>query len=224
VSRTNKLSRFADNAARDHVVEPGKNIFETVKGNWRKVVFKNNNPVTIELGCGKGEYTVGLAELMRDHNFIGIDIKGDRIWVGSSYAIENGLENVAFLRTQIQYLEKFFEVDEVDKIWLTFPDPRPKARDEKRRLTFPAYMELYRKVLKKEGWFHFKTDNTGLFEYTLALIEDKKLDIKNLEYTFDLYDSDMYEEHFGIKTKYEKLWSEKGEKIKYLKFQFNYEK
>jgi tRNA (guanine-N7-)-methyltransferase len=219
VSR-NKLERFQDNKESENVLEPGKEIFGQIKGNWKRVQFKNDHPITIELGCGRGEYTIGLGKRFPETNFIGIDIKGDRIWVGSQHAKKENLHNVAFLRTQLQFLDRFFEKNEVDTIWLTFPDPRPKERDEKRRLTFPGYMELYRSILKPEGWFHFKTDNTGLFEYTLGLFDDKRVQVKNLHYTFDLYNSEMREDHFGIVTKYEKIWTDKGSKIKYVKFQF----
>lgn len=220
----NKLDRFADNRQRRNVIEPEKDHYFKMKGKWNTDHFKNTKPIVIELGCGRGEYTVGLAEVIRDANFIGIDIKGDRIWVGAGMAIEKNLENVAFIRSQIQFLDRFFEEGEVDKIWLTFPDPRPKDRDRKRRLTFPGYMERYKKVLKKDGWLHFKTDNTPLFEYTLNLFETKQVLVKNLTYTFDLYsDEKLLKEHHGIQTKYERIWTLKGEKIKYLKFQFDYD-
>jgi tRNA (guanine-N7-)-methyltransferase len=219
VSRQKKR-RFADNKIRTNVIEPGKPIYEEIKGNWHSRHFLNDNPITLELGCGKGEYTVGLAKHFKDRNFIGIDIKGDRIWVGSGLAIEDGLTNVAFLRTQLQFLTKFFSAEEVDEIWLTFPDPRPKDRDEKRRLTFPFFMELYREVLVKDGWFRFKTDNTFLFDYTLEQINIGNIAVKNLEYTHDLYKSDFIDEHHGIQTKYEKKFSLLGETIKYMKFQF----
>jgi tRNA (guanine-N7-)-methyltransferase len=219
VSRQKKR-RFADNLVRENVIEPGKSQYETIKGNWNKHYFKNDNPITIELGCGKGEYTIGLARHFQDKNFVGIDIKGDRIWVGSGIAESESLQNVAFLRTQLQFLPRFFQQNEVDEIWLTFPDPRPKDRDEKRRLTFPAYMELYKEVLKSDGWFRFKTDNTPLFDYTLELISESKIECKNLTYTHDLYHSDLLDEHYGIQTKYEKKFSSLGETIKYMKFQF----
>ncbi len=214
-----KQQRFADNAARRNVIEPGKALFESIRGEW-STFFDNDNPIVIELGCGRGEYTVGLAEIDRGKNFIGIDIKGSRIWVGSTYAIENRLDNVAFLRTMIQHLEKFFAEQEVSEVWITFPDPRPKDRDEKRRLTFPRFMEMYRKILKPNGWVKFKTDNTELFDYTLSLIEEQRIKVKNLVYTHDLYHSDLLAEHQGVQTKYEKLFSEKGETIKYMRFQF----
>lgn len=222
MSRRNKLDRFRDNQQRRNVIEPGKDHYFKMKGQWRSSFFFNQNPLVIEVGCGRGEYTVGLAGIFEDHNFVGIDIKGDRIWVGSGQAIQKGMDNVAFLRTQVQFLDRFFEENEVDTIWLTFPDPRPKDRDEKRRLTFPGYLELYKKVLKKDGWFRFKTDNTELFDYTLNLFEKKEVLVKNLAFTRDLYASDLVDEHHGIKTKYEKIWYDKGERIKYMKFKFDH--
>lgn len=182
-------------------------------------MFGNDNDLIVELGCGKGEYTIGLSRLFPNRNFIGIDIKGDRIWVGSKTAEDEELKNVAFLRTQLLYFEKFFDEGEISEIWLTFPDPRPRDRDEKRRLTFPRYLQLYKSALKKDGWFRFKTDNTPLFDYTLEVLQDR-FPVRNLSYTHDLYSSDMVAEHHGIKTKYEKIFSDKGEKIKYMKFQF----
>ncbi len=214
-----KLERFSDNAERRNVVEKGKPIFETIKGNWRKELFDNDNDLVVEFGCGRGEYTVGLAEKFPNKNFIGADIKGARIWVGSTYAIKNELNNVAFLRVNIVQLEDFFEKDEVSEVWVTFPDPRPKDRDEKRRLTSPRYLEMYKDILKKEGWLKFKTDNTPLFDYTLSLF-DNEVKIKNLQYTHDLYNSEFMDEHHGVKTKYEKLFHDQGESIKYMKFQF----
>ena len=214
-----KLERFADNAARKNVIEQGKEIFENTAGKWNDLVFENEHDIVVELGCGRGEYTVGLAEIFHDQNFIGVDIKCSRIWVGSTYAIENKLDNVAFLRTQIGLLDRHFSASEIAEIWITFPDPRPKSRDEKRRLTSPKHMEMYKTLLKKEGWVKFKTDNSPLFDYTLELL-NTSIKVKNLSFTHDLYKSTMNEEHHGVKTKYEQLFHEKGESIKYLKFQF----
>ena len=214
-----KLERFSDNALRRNIVEKGKPIFDKIRSNWNQLLFENENEIVVEFGCGKGEYTVGLGEKFPNKNFIGVDIKGARIWVGSSYAINNNLNNVAFLRTNIVALEEYFGENEVSEIWVTFPDPRPKDKDEKRRLTSPRFMEMYKKILKANGWLKFKTDNTPLFYYTLSLFQEK-LEVRNLEYTYDLYESPHMNEHFGVKTKYEKLFFEKGESIKYLKFQF----
>ena len=220
----NKIRKFDQNRQRNNVIEPGKDIFSRIKGNWRQDFFRNQKDLVVELGCGKGEYTVGLAEKFPERNFIGVDIKGDRIWVGSGKAIERKLENVAFLRIQMQALPDFFVKDEVDEIWLTFPDPRPKKRDIKRRLTYPRYMEYYSQILKPAGWFRFKTDNTLLFDYTLDLINERELKVAELEYTYDLYASPLLDDHHGITTKYEKLFSEQGETIKYMKFKFDHKK
>lgn len=213
-----KLLRFEENKTRKNILEPGKPLFHEIKGHWNEKYFLNNQPITLEIGCGNGEYTVGLAEKRPDNNFIGIDVKGDRLFVGSTYAMEQGLENVAFLRTRVHDLESFFQESEVSEVWITFPDPRPKDRDEKRRLTYPRFLKMYRNILKPGGYLMFKTDNTSLFEYTLVLFEEV-FKVKNIEYTFDLYNSDLVNDHYGIKTKYEGIWSNKGEKIKYLKCQ-----
>jgi tRNA (guanine-N7-)-methyltransferase len=214
-----KLQRFADIKERTNCLEVGKPLFDTIKGNWNKLQFKNEYPLTIELACGKGEYTIGLAKKMDKNNFIGIDLKGERIWVGSGQALEEGLDNVAFLRTHILELGKLFAPNEVAEIWLTFPDPRPKDRDEKRRLSHPRYLDIYKTVLAPEGWIKFKTDNTALFKYTLEVLEERD-DIIELEYTMNLYSSPLNEEHFGIRTRYEKKHNDAGENIKYLKFKF----
>ena len=204
--------------ASNNVIEPVKDIFETIHGRWNKF-FGNDNELVIELACGWGEYTISLAERFPNKNFIGIDLKGDRIWRGSQYAQKNDLINVAFLRTHIIEILKSFDENELDEIWLTFPDPRPKDRDEKHRLCNESYIKKYQNLLKPDGWFRFKTDNTELFEYALQVL--KEFDIRDHEFTFDLYNSPLLEEHYGIKTKYERIWTEKGEKIKYMKFRFN---
>ncbi|MDN5205550.1 tRNA (guanosine(46)-N7)-methyltransferase TrmB [Fulvivirgaceae bacterium BMA10] len=214
-----KLKRFKEIAERPNVICPEKEVYEKMRGNWQKEHFKNDHDIVLEIGCGRGEYTVGLAQVFPDRNFIGIDIKGDRIWVGSTRAMSLELKNAAFLRTQVQFLPKFFDGEEVKEIWITFPDPRPKDRDEKRRLTNSKYFDLYKSVLQKQGWVHFKTDNTDLFNYTLGVLKTRK-DVKNLEFTHDLYSSPFNNDHFGIKTKYEEKFHAMGENIKYLKFQF----
>nr|WP_305067261.1 tRNA (guanosine(46)-N7)-methyltransferase TrmB [Mangrovivirga halotolerans] len=216
----NKQKRFAENRERANIFEPEKPGYEEIKGNWHGKYFENENHITLELACGKGEYTTGLARHYPERNFIGVDIKGDRIWYGSKEAEEEDLNNVAFLRTQIQLLEKFFVDGEVHDIWITFPDPRPKKRDIKRRLTSPRFLDMYKKVMQKEGWVFFKTDNPGLFDYTLEVLSERN-DIKNLSYTRDLYHSEFMDEHHGIKTRFEKMFYEKGFSIKYLKFQWD---
>ena len=214
-----KLKRFEELAQRDNTIEIGKPIFDKIKGNWNKLQFKNEKPITIELACGKGEYTIGLARQIKESNFIGIDLKGERMWIGSSQAMEEKLDNVAFLRTHILELEKLFHPNEVSEIWLTFPDPRPKDRDEKRRLSHPRYLDIYKTILSPNGWFKFKTDNTGLFRYTLEILGERT-DITDLEYTMNLYSSPLNAEHYGIQTRYEKKHNDAGENIKYMKFKF----
>ncbi|MCH6198871.1 tRNA (guanosine(46)-N7)-methyltransferase TrmB [Aquiflexum sp. LQ15W] len=215
-----KLERFKENEQNRNVIQPGKELFETIKGNWKSVQFENQNPIVVELACGRGEFTVGLAREYPGSNFIGVDIKGSRIWKGSTIAISEGLSNVAFLRTQIQLLDRYFHQGEISELWITFPDPFPREGDEKRRLTSPKFLEMYKPLIQKNGIVHFKTDNTGLFDYTLELIQSRP-DCEIMIHTHDFYASPFKDEHHGIQTKYEKLFSEKGEKIKYLKFRFN---
>lgn len=218
MSKISKLEKFAQNKASRNVIEPGKDLYNTIKGNWKKF-FGNDNELVLELACGWGEYTLSLAERFPDKNFIGVDIKGDRVWRGSQYAIRNELDNVAFLRTHIIEILQLFDQGEIDEIWLTFPDPRPKDRDEKHRLSNKSFLSKYKQILKTDGWFKFKTDNTDLFEYTLQVLSD--FNIKNHDFTIDLYNSDLMNDHYEIKTKYERIWTEKGEKIKYMRFQFD---
>jgi tRNA (guanine-N7-)-methyltransferase len=213
-----KLERFREIESLPNVIEPTKEVYHHMSGQWSNH-FKNNNPITLELACGRGEYTVGLASLFAERNYIGIDIKGERIWKGSTYAVANGLANVAFLRTVILLIDNFFAENEVDEIWITFPDPRPKKRDIKRRLTNPRFLDLYKKLLKPGGYVRFKTDNTGLFEYTLEELKHRN-DIVDLQFSHDVYASDLRPECFDIKTKYEQMFAEKGETIKYLRFKF----
>ncbi len=214
-----KLARFRTIAERENVLEPGKELYFNIKGRWNEVYFKNPNPITLELACGRGEYSVGMAELFPERNFIGIDIKGDRIWKGSTWAVERNLGNVGFLRAQIHTLENFFSENEVDEIWLTFPDPRPKKRDAKRRLSNSWFLDLYKKLLKPHGTFRLKTDNTELFNFTLQEIETRN-DIDGLHFTFDVYQSELRDEVLGIKTRYEEMFASQGETIKYLRFTF----
>lgn len=214
-----KLERFRIIEERSNVIEPSKPLYQEVKGNWNARYFKNDSPITLELACGRGEYTVGLARLFANRNFIGVDIKGERIWKGSTWAVEEKLTNVAFLRTQIIAIENFFQPGEVDEIWLTFPDPRPRKRDIKRRLTSPRFIEIYKKLIKPGSYIRLKTDNTKLYEYTLEEIQ-ARTDIMDLQYTDDLYVSTLRPECFDIKTRYEEEFAAKGERIKYLRFAF----
>ncbi|MCS6821970.1 MAG: tRNA (guanosine(46)-N7)-methyltransferase TrmB [Microscillaceae bacterium] len=213
-----KLARFAENHRNPLVIEAGKELFNTIKGKWHSVFFKNENPITLELACGRGEYTIGLAKIYPERNYIGVDIKGARIWQGANYALKENMKNVGFLRTIIQNLENFFEPQEVSEIWITFPDPRPKGNDEKRRLTHPRFLEMYRKLLKDRGLVHLKTDNPALFEYTLEVLRTQP--IENLKFTYNLYKSELQAWHHGIRTKYENIFTAQGANIHYLQFNF----
>jgi tRNA (guanine-N7-)-methyltransferase len=214
-----KQERFKIIEENPNVIEPSKAAYQTIRGKWRSAFFENDSPITLELACGRGEYTIGLARLFPDRNFIGVDIKGERIWKGSSIALEEGLRNAGFLRTQILLIENFFEAGEVHEIWLTFPDPRPRKRDVKRRLTSPRFIEIFKRLLHSGGYLRLKTDNTQLYEYTLEQVQMRS-DISDLAFTADVYNSDLEKECFGIKTRYEQEFSQKGEKIKYLRFRF----
>lgn len=211
-----KLNHYTFSANATNVVERGKEFYQTAIGKWNKDFFGNSNPITVELACGKGEYTVGLSGLFPDRNFIGIDIKGDRIARGSRMASEAGLKNVGFLRTGIKYLHEFFAEDEIDEIWLVHPDPQVRDRDEPRRLTNKVFLESYAKYLCKGGFFHLKTDNPFLYQYSLeSLAASEQYEI--IYHTNDLYNSDFYSDHFGIKTHYEEIFVKKGFTINYIK-------
>jgi len=218
-----KQARFKENIESEYVIQPGKAIFDSIKGNW-STLFGNTNPIVLEVGCGRAEYTTGLAELFPQKNFIGIDLKGGRLWKGSMVSEEKNLKNTAFLRIILQNIEDFFEENEADEIWITFPDPRPRLSDEKRRLTSPRYLRKYVKVLKPGGWINFKTDNKALFDYTLQVLQAGE-DVKNgafiisdLEYTFDLYNSSLQLLTFGIQTTFEKKYLQDGAKIHFMRF------
>jgi tRNA (guanine-N7-)-methyltransferase len=214
-----KLVRFAQNEVNPNVVQAGKPIFDQIKGQWNAVQFSNDQPLIVELACGRGEFTLGLGRQYPNQNFIGVDIKGSRIWKGSSSATAEGIHTVAFLRTQIQQLQDFFAPGEISELWITFPDPFPRDGDEKRRLTSPKFLEMYKQLVKTGGLIHFKTDNTGLYEYT-DLVLSERPDCQIHYNTADFYESELREAHHGIKTRYEKIFSDKGEKIKYIQFSF----
>ena len=219
----NKLARFAENKTLPNVFQPTRdealNNFH-LKGKWRSEVFKNQNPIVLELGCGKGEYSVGLAKAFPEKNFIGIDIKGARFWFGAKEAIENNLNNAAFLRAQIELVDCFFDRDEVDEIWITFPDPQIKYRRTKHRMTHPDFLERYKKILKKDGIMHLKTDSEFLHGYTLGLLQGAGHEIISAHH--DIYGAPEYEPGTPllreIKTYYEGLFSAKGKTITYIKF------
>jgi len=215
-----KLEHFRENEIRENVIQPGKEKYLSIKGNWAKH-FGNENPITLEAGCGRGEYTVGLAAVYPQRNFIGADIKGSRIWKGSDIADTEGLKNAAFLRTILQNLNDFFAPNELSELWITFPDPRPKDGDEKLRLTSPRYMDMYREILQPNGKLNLKTDSSLLFEYTLELLQSGGVKgIEELVFTRDLYNSELLPLHHGIQTTYEKMFMKKGFKINYLSFRF----
>ena len=186
-----------------------------MKGKWNQLFFKNNHPIVLELGCGRGEYTVGLATIFPDKNFIGIDIKGSRMWTGAKQSLEESLTNAAFLRTKIEMLSHFFGKDEVSEIWLTFPDPQMKKVTK--RMTATNFMAQYQGFVKPKGLIHLKTDSNFMFTYTCEMIKANgyKVEFK----TDDLYHSDIVDDILGIKTYYESQWLARGLTIKYIKFE-----
>lgn len=215
----NKLEKFADMDSYPHVFQYPFQYAEEVpfdmKGKWNQNFFKNDDPIVLELGCGRGEYTVGLAEKFPDKNFIGVDIKGSRMWTGATDSLNRGMTNVAFLRTNIEIIDRFFGENEVSEIWLTFSDPQMKKATK--RLTSTFFMERYRKFLKDNGLVHLKTDSDFLFTYTNYMIEENKFPVSFV--TDDLYNSDIIDDILGIQTYYERQWLDRGLSIKYIKFQ-----
>lgn len=211
-----KLKRFAEVATFSNVLqlEAGKDM----KGKWSRDFFKNDNPIVLELACGKGEYSVNLARMFPQKNFIGIDYKGNRIWRGAKTALEEDVTNVGFLRIQIESIGEYFAHGEVDEIWITFPDPQPQLSREKKRLTAPRFLEKYKEILRAGGFINLKTDNDGLHAYTAEKIDELglKLDVK----TEDLYHSSYADEVLSIKTYYEKKYLNDNKNINYLRFSF----
>lgn len=219
MSKKNKLFRFAENETFENMFQLSyEQLVEGFnhRGNWNSEYFKNNNEITVELGCGKGEYTVGLAERFQDRNFIGVDIKGARIWRGLKNSEENSINNVAFIRSRINLIEYMFAENEVNDIWITFPDPHPMTSKERRRLTSPRFIERYYKVLVPGGTINLKTDNIIFFEYTLDVIKEYGHEL--LYSTYDVYGEENDNVLTDIQTFYEKKWLRNGTKIKYLKF------
>lgn len=216
----NKLKRFKD-------IDRFENVFEytdfeespTPKGKWHSEVFRNNNPIVLELACGKGEYTLFLAEQFPDRNYIGIDLKGNRIWKGAKYALDQEMENVHFIRMLIDHLEDYFEPGEVDEIWITFPDPHPRESRSKQRLTSPKFLKIYRNILKKGGLIHLKTDSDLLYNFTLETIEEEECTL--LRQVDDIYSEAPYDPLLTQKTFYEKQHLEEGRTIRYVCFQLN---
>ncbi len=220
----NKLKRFIENESFDNVIQPLRDDLIkfnfNFRGKWKKKVFKNSNPIVLELGCGKGEYTVNLAKLNPNKNYIGIDIKGARFWRGAKTAIEEKLENVFFLRTQIELLDFIFEKNEIDEIWLTFPDPQIKFQRRKHRLTNTKFLSIYKNILNDSGIIHLKTDSEFLHGYTLGKLEE--MSINPIVSNHDIYkNSNAPVEATQIQTHYEKIYLNEGKKITYLNFKFN---
>lgn len=213
-----KLAKFADMASYPHVFEYPYSIVGDVpfemKGKWNQDFFKNDNPIVLELGCGRGEYTVGLARRYSNKNFIGVDIKGARMWTGATDALRENMKNVAFLRTNIEIIDRFFASGEVSEIWLTFSDPQMKKVTK--RLTSTYFMERYRKFLVPDGIVHLKTDSNFMFVYTKSMIELNHLPIELI--TDDLYHSGLADDILSIRTYYEQQWLDRGLNIKYIKF------
>ncbi len=220
-----KLEKFAELGQMPHVFQNfdykqpqllGANGPIDLKGKWDELVFKNGKPIVLELACGRGEYSVSLGQLFPENNYIGIDIKGNRMWTGAQHALDLGLTNVAFLRTRIELLERFFAPGEVDGIWITFPDPHLKTGAEKNRLTTPKFLDLYRKFAKPSALIHHKTDEPILHEYTAEICKEHNLPI--LEENTDIYKNGRPEGPLGIKTYYEGLNISGSNKSMYLQF------
>ena len=215
----NKLRKFSEMENFENVIQPETYHLTndiSLKGKWNKDFFKNKNPIVLELGCGKGEYSVSLAERYPEKNFIGIDIKGNRMWKGATDSIKMGLENIAFLRIRIENIEKCFSENEISEIWITFPDPQIKKRREKKRLTHPIFLKKYSSFLEKEGIINLKTDSQFLYGYTLGIIEGNKH--KLLDCVEDIYGVHQLRQDMDVKTHYEKIYLEKETPITYAKF------
>jgi tRNA (guanine-N7-)-methyltransferase len=215
-----KLRKFAEMETFSNVFQPTFNeVFNSNyphKGKWSENVFSNTNPIVLELGCGKGEYSVSLARKFPEKNFIGIDIKGARIWRGAKTALQDNIHNVRFIRTRIEFITSIFDFSEVDEIWVTFPDPQLKTKRTLKRLTSSRFLTYYQSILKDEGIIHLKTDNEPLYSYSKRLAEENKLNV--LTATDNLYNSGLELDILGIQTHYEKMFRDKGMPIHYLKF------
>ena len=219
----NKIKKFTDLDAFPHVVQPTleelRNSF-LYKKNWNEKFFKNNNPIVLELGCGKGEYSVALAKEFPNKNFIGIDIKGSRIWTGANQSLEDGLVNIGFLRIRIDWILQCFGNGEVDEIWITFPDPQLKKGRSRKRLTHPIFLKMYYTILKRNSKIHLKTDSQFLHGFTLGVITCENHFLEDS--TNDLYNSDIKRQHMQIKTYYEMKFLRKKMPITYLRFTLKY--
>ncbi len=216
----NKLKKFEENKTFAHLFQPTiehviKNDFP-LKRKWKTSFFKNDNSLVLELGCGKGEYTVEMARSYPEKNFIGVDIKGARLWKGASEVAKEKIKNAAFIRTRIELIESFFSENEVDEIWITFPDPQLKKRRAKKRLTSSNFINRYLSFLRRGGLIHLKTDSDALYDYTLALLQYNKIPL--IRETRDVYHDKLAGDALSVQTHYEKIWISRGIPIKYLVF------
>ncbi len=217
-----KLKRFEENNHFPNLIQPAFTyppVDHELKGKWHANFFRNNNPIILELGCGRGEYAVNLAEKFPEKNFIGIDWKGARLWRGAKTGIESNIKNLGFVRMQIQNCYALFDKNEVSEAWITFPDPRMEKSRIRKRLTAPRFLEMYRNFMTQDGIVHLKTDCFPFYEYTLEVIAEEKLKI--IKQTDDLYNSDILDDVLSIKTTYEQMWLKGGSKICYLQFKIN---
>ncbi len=222
-----KLRRFADNEKFDNVLQPTtEDLLKktwALKGEWHKEIFENENPITLEIACGKGEYTLALARRYPERNFIGIDIKGARLWRGAKTALEEKLNNVVFLRTRLEFILSCFAENEVSQIWITFPDPQKHLSRAKKRLTHPQFLERFRTILKPTGTINLKTDSSFLYDYTMDVVLSENL--KVIHQTIDVYGlgKDKFpnelNELMETKTFYESRWLDEGKKIKFIEFE-----
>ena len=208
----NKLERYEYNKKSSFIIQEGKSLFDKTKGKWSNI-FNNNNPIYLELGCGNGEYTISNSSVHPNCNFIGIDIKGSRLWKGAKYLEKNNIKNAIFLRIQIENILDYFEINEVEEIIISFPDPRPKKRDIKKRLTNLKFLDSYHEIIINGGKLMLKTDDKDLFDYSIDQIKHSKF--KKLKYTDDLYSSPNFEYVKSVKTKYEKKFLNEGKTIKF---------
>lgn len=217
----NKLKKFAEMETFPNVFQPP---YEPMAGHWRELFFHNDHPIVLELGCGRGEYTVGLARKYPEKNFIGVDIKGARMWAGAKQAVEEGIRNAAFLRTNIEFITQFFAPDEVDEIWITFCDPQMKKATK--RLTSTYFMQRYQQLVKPDGLIHLKTDSPFLYTYTTEMLRLNQYPV--LCNTADLYgeteENKLFVDARALQTHYEKQWLDRGLSIKYIEWQLTHKK
>lgn len=212
----NKLKKYAEFSTFNNALTAEQG--EKLKGSWNPEFFKNNNPITLELACGKGEYSVSMAKMFPKRNFIGVDLKGDRMWRGAKDALENNLDNVAFLRARIENITDYFATSEISEIWITFADPHPSKRRSKKRLTYERFLKLYKEILEPNGILHLKTDSRLLYDSTLE--ELKTFPSEIITTTTDLYNEGLNDPVLEIKTYYERMFLAQNSKINYLQWRF----